>query len=167
MKKFLSILFVITMVFTLSVTGCDFTDDSDDSDETSSTSSTTTTTKSIDIKVTFNGTTKPAVDDKLMVVAWGTMDSLEESVLNDADPDTVKEHTLTADDITNGVTVTLESKDDDKGYFGAYSDINGQDNMNPGDLVEIYDNVTFADYQNAKEVEIKDSITIDLDQVVQ
>lgn len=98
----------------------------------------------IDVDVKFTGKSKPSAGNKLYV--WLYYDSQKAAAAGSADA--WMEQTLTADDIANGVRVTLEDVNSGSKYILAWTDSNGNGTLEDGDFAAYYNNVIFDDVKD-------------------
>jgi hypothetical protein len=157
-KKILLVPVLMTGVFALFLSSCD-KDKDDDSDG-----------KSLAVTVNFSGTKVPSAGEQLMVVL--VYSPLSEVDMENDGPDDILLHTLTANDITSGVTLTFTNIDPAKAevYVAAFVDSDGDGSPGPGELLECYQDVSALDAltgkANATNVAGKKAITINLDQIL-
>ena len=125
---------------------------------------------SLAVTVNFTGSTKPSVGSKLnVVIFYYPLSGIDIEIEG---PDVVLSHFLTADDITNGKTLTFTDLDPfaDEIYVAAFADLY-DDGEGPveGDLVEVYQDVDVAaalsGEANATNVVGETAIIINLDLV--
>jgi len=127
--------------------------------------------RSLDVTVNFTGTTKPLPGQKLYVSLFYSP-LTEFDTEHGSEPDIMQSHILTANDITNGKTLTLSDIDPSatEAYVGAFVDT-GDDGPGEGELIECYKDVDFVDAvfgeAEATNVIMETAITIDLDMVLE
>lgn len=100
-----------------------------------------TTENFIDVNFKFSGKDKPSAGDKLYV--WLYYSSDKAVAAGTADVTAV--HTLTADDITGGVRVTLDEVKSGSKYLLGWVDMDGSGAINKDDLALYYNAVTYDD----------------------
>ncbi|MGI6479837.1 MAG: hypothetical protein ACOX0M_10415 [Salinivirgaceae bacterium] len=129
------------------------------------------TMPSLDVTVNFTGTKIPSVGEELFVVLVYAP-FLEVDMENDG-PDGLLSHTLTAGDITNGITLTFTDLDPFAAeiYIAAFVDSDGDGSPGKGELIECYQDVSAAALlsgaANATNVAGETAITINLDEVLE
>jgi hypothetical protein len=155
-KKILLVPFLVTGIFPLFLSSCDKYEDSEG--------------KSLAVTVNFVGTTIPSVDDELMLALYYS--PFSEIVLGTDFPADMLFHTLTADDITKGITLTFTDIDptEKEVYILAFVDSDGDTNPEEGELIECYQDVNFVEALNGKanatNVAGEIAITINLDKIL-
>jgi hypothetical protein len=155
-KKFLLVPFLVTGIFALFLYGCEKDKDNEG--------------KSLAVTVNFTGDKVPSVNDELMLVIYYS--PLSEILQGTVSPGDMLFHTLTANDITNGITLTFTDLDPfaTEIYVVAFVDSDGDKDPEDGELIECYQDVevfeAWSGETNATNVAGETAITIDLDKIL-
>ena len=151
-----SLLVPFLLMFALFFSSCDKDKDEQNGD------------KSLEVTVNFTGTVIPEPGDELHVVLVYSP-FLEVDMENDG-PDDMLTHTLDANDITNGKTLTFTNINpfEEEIYVAAFVDTN-ENGAEEGELIECYNDLSayeiMSGEKDATNVAGKTAITIDLDKV--
>ncbi len=129
------------------------------------------TAPSLDVTVNFTGTKIPSVGEELMVVLLYS--PISEVDMETEGPDDLLFHTITAGDITDGITLTFTDMDPFAAeiYIAAFVDSDGDGSPGKGELIEFYEDVDIIEAMygetGATNVAGETAITINLDEILE
>lgn len=117
----------------------------------------------LEVNLTFPSPPLPGSD---MVFGLYYAESEDEPLLRD-EPDMFREHTLTKEDIENGLTLTFEGVEDlPYLYAMAYVDIDGDGSLSYGDIAMFHGEVPIDDVENGRalpeNIGVRGSITMEM-----